>query len=58
VSAVEEPPEPLETPAEEAEQAAAVRELCAAPLTQEGINTPEELALDRELQQSCAESGG
>ena len=53
----EEPPDPPETSAEEGEQAAAVRELCADPLSQEAINTPEELALDHELQQSCAESG-
>jgi hypothetical protein len=58
VPAVEdERPDPPATSGEEAEQAAAVRELCAASLGQEGINTPEELALNRELQQSCAEYG-
>jgi hypothetical protein len=52
------PPEAPETPAEEAEQAQALTELCAeAGLAHEGLNTPEEMTLDRELQQSCAESG-
>jgi hypothetical protein len=53
-----ETPEPAETPAEEAELAPGARELCTgAGLTREGVNTPEEVALDRELEQSCAESG-
>jgi hypothetical protein len=53
-----ETPEPPETPAEEAEQAQGALELCAgAGLAREGVNTPEEVALDRELEQSCVESG-
>jgi len=53
-----EPQPPAETPTEEAEQAEGVRELCAdAGLASAGVNTPEELALDYELRQSCAESG-
>jgi hypothetical protein len=52
-----EPPPSPENPTEEAELAEGARELCAdAGLAREGVNTAEEIALDRELQQACAES--